>query len=449
MDFGLVASIAPLAAFVVLFQDFGLQQAIVQRHEISQDQLSVGFWFTVLLGLVCAGVLLAAATPVSAFFGDSRLVLLTMAMAPSLIIASLGSVSAALLNRRMQFKTLAVIDIAAALSVFLTAVLSAWLGAQYWALILASFAGNSATFVGVWRAARWRPDRPSLRLPDRGMLRFGANLTGFSFVIFLARNLDNVLIGRFVGATALGLYDRAYKLLLFPLYNVSAPVARIAVPLLSRIETDKPRLRKAYLKITLPMALVTIPGMAGLVATADETVRLVFGPGWHQIVPIFAWLGLSGLVQPMTYSVTWLLVAQARSAVMFRWGLYSSATAILSFVIGLHWGAAGVACAYATSDYLLRLPILYLVAGRVGPVTAFDLMCLHGPLLVAAGATSLISGGLLRSRYGLGGPSLIAGTIVVSYGLAVAALALLPRNRAGLRETILLLRQLGRGTRSA
>ena len=170
------------------------------------------------------------------------------------------------------------------------------------------------------------------------MLRFGANLVGFGLVNFLARNLDNVLIGCFSGAAALGYYDRAYKLLLLPLYNVNAPLSRVTVPLLSRIESDKPRLRNAFLKITSQVGLVTIPGMAALVATSGETVEILFGPGWQPVAPIFAWLGLAGLVQPITWAVTWLLVAQGRTATMFRWGAYASSTAILSFAVGLRWG---------------------------------------------------------------------------------------------------------------
>lgn len=448
-DFGLVASIAPLTAFVVLFQDLGLQQAIIQRREIGQEQLSPAFWFTVLLGLVCAGILAAAAPGVAAFFRDGRLVALTLATTPSLLLASIGSVPTALLNRGMRFRMLSLIDIAASLAVFVAAIAGAWLGARYWALIIGTLAGNIVTLVGVWRAARWWPGRPSPRLPERSMLRFGANLTGFTFMNFLARNLSHVLIGRFAGAAALGYYDRAYKLLLFPLYNVNVPIARIAVPLLSRIEADKPRLRDAYLRITAQVALVTIPGMAALVATSGETVDLLFGPGWHEVVPIFAWLGLTGLLQPITWSVSWLLVAQARTATLFWWGLYSSATAILSFVIGLRWGAVGVACAYAVTDYVLRLPVLYFTVERVGPVTALDLAGLQGPLLAAAAATALVSGRLLRQDHGLNGVSLIAATIVISYGFAIALLALLPRSRAALRETVSLFRHFGQRARSA
>jgi O-antigen/teichoic acid export membrane protein len=433
-DFGVVAAVAPVTALVILFQDFGLQQAIVQRREISQEQLSPAFWFTLSLGLGC-GVLLASLAPaVAAFYGDGRLLALTIATAPSIVIASAGSIPVALLNRKLRFKTLAIIETVSALTVFGVAIAAAWSGAQYWALIVGTFAGNVVIFFGAWYSAGWRPSRPALRLPERVMLRFGANLVGFGLVNFLARNLDNVLIGCFSGAVALGYYDRAYKLLLLPLYNVNAPLSRVTVPLLSRIESDKPRLRNAFLKIASQVGLVTIPGMAALVATSGETVEVLFGPGWQPVAPIFAWLGLAGLVQPITWAVTWLLVAQGRTATMFRWGAYASSTAVLSFAIGLRWGAVGVACAYAVGEYVLRLPVVYLTVQRVGPVTASDLVKLQGSLLAAAGLTVLISNEILRP-YALSGIYLVAATVALSYGLAAGFLALVPWSRAAMQET--------------
>src|ERR1700727_1366626 len=97
---------------------------------------------------------------------------------------------------------------------------------------------------------------------------------------------------------------------------------------------------------------------------------MIFGAGWHAVVPILTWLGVAGLLQPVIYSVNGLLMAQARTATMFRWGMYASTTAIAAFLVGLRWGAVGVACAFTVTDYVLRLPVLCLTVQRVGPVTA-------------------------------------------------------------------------------
>ncbi|RUW43783.1 lipopolysaccharide biosynthesis protein, partial [Mesorhizobium sp. M1A.F.Ca.ET.072.01.1.1] len=146
---------------------------------------------------------------------------------------------------------------------------------------------------------RWTPSRPDLKV-DGDILSFGANLTGFNLVNFFSRNLVNILIGKYSGAIELGYYDRAYKLLLFPLQNITQPLTRVMVPLLSRIHDDKARFRDLYVRTNWMLAAVTMPGIAALTLTSDQVVALLFGPRWTAVAPIFAWLGIASLTQSVS-----------------------------------------------------------------------------------------------------------------------------------------------------
>ena len=440
-DFGIMASVAPIVAFVALFQGLGLQQAIVQQRDLPDEQLTRIFWVTVAVSVACAAIIAAAAPGVAAFYRDDRLTPLTIGAALPLVLAGLGSQPAALLNRDLRFGALALIEGGCAIIGVAVAVLAAWAGAGYWSLLAATLAGNVVNVAACWAAAGWRPGPPSFRLPSRALLGFGANLTGFTFVNFFARNLDNILIGRVWGAVTLGFYDRGYSIMMFPLQAISGPVTRVMVPILSRIQADKPQLRAAYLRTATQLALVTMPGMAALAAGSTEAIELIFGPRWAAIGPIFAWLGLAGLLNPIGNSTGWLFIAQGRTRAMFHWGLYASATAIGAFFAGLPWGAEGVAAAYAISEFTLRSPVLYVVMGRLGPVSTADYARLLTPLLAAAGATWLLHRYFLQMLLGLQGTWLLAATVVLSYALAVAALAALPSGRAGLGDTLSLVAQ--------
>src|SRR3569833_2302972 len=209
-DFGLVACVAPVIAFVSMFQELGYGQAIVQRREISQQQISSVFWTTAALGVACTLLAILASPAVAWFFHDSRLVLLTMAASFSLILGSLAAVPSGLLNRRLQFRGLAFTDALAAFSGLAAAIIAALLGARYWSLVISALVTSVVTLLGYWTYARWKPGGPAVRFVDRKIGTFGANLTGFTFVSYFARNLDNVLIGRKLGAIALGYYDRAF-----------------------------------------------------------------------------------------------------------------------------------------------------------------------------------------------------------------------------------------------
>jgi O-antigen/teichoic acid export membrane protein len=434
-DFGLIASLAPVISFIILFQDLGLQQAVVQRAEISREQMNRVFWSTALLGSSCAFVVFLASPAVAWFYHDSRLVAITMASSLPLLIGSLCTLPQGLLNREMRFGTLAVIDICSVVSGFLTALTAALLGAGYWSMVFSAITAVTVTLIGSWIGSGWKPDKPQWRLRDKQFMAFGANLTGFNVMNFFARNLDNILIGRQLGSVPLGYYDRAYKLLLFPLQNINAPISKVMTPLLSRLQSDPVRFRESYLRTAGLITLVTVPGMAAMMSVSSELITLLFGARWQPVAPIFAWLGLAGLLQPLNNSTGWIFIAQAYTRTMFRWGLYSSATVMASFIVGLHWGAVGVAAAYAITEYILRLPVLYAVVGRAGPITARDMAEMQFPLLAAAALTWLITQYALRPA-GVQGLLLIAASVIIAYALSVALLALLPGGRRTLHDSL-------------
>ncbi|MBN9075603.1 MAG: lipopolysaccharide biosynthesis protein [Rhizobiales bacterium 65-79] len=370
-DFGLVAAVGPVVAFVGLFQNLGLQQAVVQRSGIDKDQLNRMFWVMTAVGLSCTVVVLLISPAIAWFYGDPRMRNIAILAGLPLLIGSMAGLPLSLLNRRLRFGQLAMLDAASAVLGFLLAAAAAWRGLGYWSLLIGSAASAAITLAGAWRCSRWTPGPPDFRI-DRDILSFGANLTGFNLVNFFARNLDNILIGKYSGTVELGYYDRAYKLLLFPIQNIVTPLSRVMIPLLSRVQHDKQRFREIYLRTTWMLAFVTAPGIAALVLTSDQVVDLLFGPKWQAVSPIFAWLGIAGLVQSANNTTGWIFICQGKTGTMFRWGIYSSVTTIAAFLVGLPWGAAGVAAAYAISGYLLRTPVLAVAVHRVGPVSGYD-----------------------------------------------------------------------------
>ncbi|MDW6022556.1 lipopolysaccharide biosynthesis protein [Mesorhizobium sp. BAC0120] len=372
-DFGLVAAVGPIVAFVGLFQNLGLQQAVVQRMEITDAQLNRMFWIMAAVGLACTTVVVLISPAVAWFYGDPRMRGITILAGLPLLLGSMAGLPLSLLNRHLRFGQLALIDMANALVGFLAAAASAYLGMGYWSLLVGSAASAAVSLAVGWWWSHWTPGRPDFAI-DRDIMSFGANLTGFNLVNFFSRNLDNILIGKFSGAVELGFYDRAYKLLLFPIQNIIAPLSRVMIPLLARVQNDKARFRDLYLQIVWVLSFVTVPGVAALVCTSEQVVTILFGEKWQAVAPIFAWLGLAGLVQAAGNTTGWVFMCQGKTKTMFQWGVYAAATTIAAFVIGLPWGAVGVAAAYAISTYALRIPVLTWLMHRVGPVSAYDFL---------------------------------------------------------------------------
>ena len=428
-DFGLVAAVGPIVAFVALFQNLGLQQAIVQRRTISDAELNRSFWIMAMVGLGCTAIVIGISPLIAWFYGDPRVRNIAVVAALPLLIGSMSSVPFSLLNRNLRFGRLALADVLSALFGFLAAASSAWSGLSYWSLLIGSAASATVSLAAAWKWCRWTPRRPDFGI-DREIMSFGANLTGFNIVNFFSRNLDNILIGRYSGAIELGYYDRAYKLLLFPIQNIVTPLSRVMIPLLSRVQDDKQRFRELYLQVLWALAFVTVPGVAALIVTSGQVVDLLFGPKWAAVAPIFAWLGLAGLVQSTNNTASWIFICQGRTKTMFHWGIYGSATTIAAFFVGLPWGVTGVAAAYAISGYVLRLPVLAAMVRRTGPVSAFDFLLAQslyiGSSLLAWFAFRSLPAALTGSNDLLA----IVMAVALSYLLAALVTLLVPWSRS-------------------
>jgi O-antigen/teichoic acid export membrane protein len=314
-----------------------------------------------------------------------------------------------------------------------TAVL-AWRGAQYWALVVGRLAEALSLVLALWVNSGWRPGLPSRRAGIGSMIAFGANLTGFSLLNYLARNLDNLLIGRYWGAEQLGLYSRAYQLLLLPIRQINTPIAAVAVPALSRIATEPERYRPAYLRILEKITILTMPMVAFAMVTADWLVAVALGPRWARAAPLFAILAASAFIQPIANTVGWLFLSQDRTRDLLHWGMIGSTVTVAGILLGLPWGAQGVAASYSVTFLGLAAPLLFWLVGRKGPVVTRDFYRTATPAAVAAMAVVIALGGL---RLVLGEIAPIRGLLVsasCALVVAVSVLLSLPAGRHALRD---------------
>jgi PST family polysaccharide transporter len=266
------------------------------------------------------------------------------------------------------------------------------------------------------------------------MLAFGGNLTGFSLLNYLARNIDNLLIGKYWGAEQLGLYSRAYQLLLLPIRQLNTPIAAVAVPALSRLASQPERYRQAYLRILEKITIVTMPTVAFAIVTSDWLVDVALGARWAQVGPLFAILAASALVQPVANTVGWLFLSQDRTRDLFHWGMIGSTVTVAGILLGVPWGAGGVAASYSITFLGLAAPLLFWFVGKKGPVKTRDFYRSASPAAFAATAVLIALGGL-RTALGEIPPThglLASATCAVV--VAVAALLSLPAGRRALRD---------------
>jgi len=434
-DYGLIGMVAFVTAFVSLYKDLGLAAATIQRPEISFDQISTLFWINVSLSVAVCIFTVAIAPLVSWFYGEPRLTSITVITAVGFIISGMAVQHEALLRRQMRYFALASIGCISLVVGYMVAILMAWNGFHYWALVGSQLALVFTGTVITWTVCRWRPGMPKKDTGVRSMLRFGGNFTGFSTINFFSRNLDNLLIGRVWGAQQLGIYSRAYQLMMLPIDQINEPISSVAIPSLSRLTDSDIAYRRAYLRMLEKVALLTMPAVALMIVTSDWIVAIVLGPQWRQVGILLIILGIAGLIQPISNTTGWLFITQGRTKEMFRLSMVSGPITIASIIAGLPWGAVGVAASYVTGQ-LITINILYWYVGRRGPVRTMDFYRTIAPF--AAASLSALAACIAFSYWqhpvnALGG---IMVCTVVALLTTIFVLAIIPAGRNALGDAV-------------
>ncbi|WP_193195742.1 lipopolysaccharide biosynthesis protein [Nostoc sp. MG11] len=370
-DYGLIGMVTAVIGFVGLFKDLGLSMATVQKEEINHEQVSTLFWVNVALSLTAALITAAIAPGIAWFYNEPRLIWITLALSVGIIFGGFSVQHSALLNRQMQYKALVFNDVRAMVIGILAALVAAWYGLGYWALVILPLVSGFAGVTGLWIACAWRPGLPVWRSGIGSMLAFGGHLTGFTTINYFARNLDNVLIGKYWGAQQLGLYAKAYQLLVLPINQINAPITAVAIPSLSRLQQDPEQFRHYYLKAISVIAFLTTPTIIFMIVASEDIIGFLLGSQWLGASNIFRLLAISALVQPLCNTTGWLYISRGRSDRMFKWGLFSSSWLVTSFFIGLPYQASGVALSYAIAMLLQAFPCIYY-ATRGTSITVLD-----------------------------------------------------------------------------
>ena len=385
-DFGLVGMALTVTRFVQLFKDLGLNMATVQREEISQAQVSALFWVNTGAGLVLTLLVVAASPLIALFYEQPALTAITMWFALGVAFAGVSAQHLALLRRQMKFGALAIVELAGALLGLAGALALALAGYRYWALVANAVLAAAGSAGMAWILCSWRPGALGRLRDVRDLIAFGGQLTGVNVSNYLARNLDDILIGKFLGPNALGLYQRAYELIFLPVAQICVPIGHVAQGTLSRMQNDAERYRAAFDKLFSVLLLLNVPLGAWLVSIADIGLPLLLGPAWSESARIFALLGLMLAVQPVGHATSWLMITQGRTGELLKWSLIANLTTAVVFVVSIRWGVEAVALSYALSGLVFRMPGAIWYATRSGPVGWLELVRPIAAFLASAAA---------------------------------------------------------------
>jgi O-antigen/teichoic acid export membrane protein len=355
-DFGLVGMVTAFTGVLGWFRDFGLSAAAVQRTEITAAQQSTLFWINVLFGALLALMTLAAAPAIAAFYHEPGLVWVAALLGTAFLFNAMGIQHSALLQRQMRFTAMAVISLLSLMVGTAVAIGGAAIGYGYWALVASSVITPLVASIGFWLATGWVPGMPRRRAGIGSMMHFGGTLTLNGIVAYVGFNADKVMIGRFLGVDALGIYGRGFALASMPTDNFTSAVGEVAFSALSRLQNDPARLRSYFLKGFSLVLGLTLPITIACSLFADDVVLVLLGSKWQASTEIVRLLAPTIAVMAVINPMGWLISSLGLVRRSLNIALVFAPLMVLGCVLGLPYGAAGVAFAYSTVMVLWVVP---------------------------------------------------------------------------------------------
>jgi len=358
-DFGLVTMVL---AFSMLLQNLGCNgfiEAVVQKEEINHKQVSTLFWINAALSLILALLFIASAPLIAWFYNEPRLKVIVVALSATILLGGLSNQHVSLLVRNMQFYKTTGNEIAAKFVSIIVALVMAWRGLGYWAVVAKWVMFPLMITVGAWIVCGWRPGYPARGTGVRPLLKFAFNTYGNFVMSYIRRNIDKMLIGRSYGSLQLGSYDRAYHLSNMLPIQIMNPLNNVSIATFSRLSDDHEKYRLNYLNVLAILAFIGMPISAALTLISSDLILLLLGPKWSAAGKIFCAFGPSIGVAIIYLTHGWLHLSLGTPDKWFRWSIVEFTVTILCIAVGLLYGTLGVAVAFSASFYILIGPALW------------------------------------------------------------------------------------------
>jgi O-antigen/teichoic acid export membrane protein len=348
-EFGIIAIITVFVGFLSLFKDFGFGAVLISKEKVDDLDYSTVFWTNLGLGALMTIVLCFSGTYIADFYTEPRLEQLIYVVSFLFVVQAFNFVQIIILKRQLKFKKLAAVSVFSILFSGIIGIIFALMGFGVWSLIIKDLAHACIYLIIIWRISSWKPAFKFSTQRFRYFLSTGFALIGTKSLNYVSRSLDNLLIGKYIGFLGLGIYNRAYSFMTFPVYKITGVLSSVLFPSLSIIQNDLQRIKDIFLKSTQITAFVIFMIMGLVYVNATEFVLLVLGEQWKDLIPILKIFSLPSALQSITILTENIFRSQNKYKLEFKLNIAVSIILIVAIIIGLQYGIIGVAYAYSAA----------------------------------------------------------------------------------------------------
>ena len=393
-DFGIIGIALIFIGLITLVNEMGVAAAVVQKLEIDSRDIGTMFITSVAVGLVLAILLAISSKPISIFFNTPVLSPILRVLSLTFIIGSFGVIQKALLNRKLDFKKIALGETGGILAYGAVAITLAVIGYGVWSIVWGTLANSIMATLLFGFMSHWKPVLLFDYKKFRETVHFGANVFGTNVINYLRMNLASFITGRYLGNADLGYFSLANTLSSMTVGRISYIVGRVMFPALSKIQDDTERFKNYYLKTIRTISIISFPLLMGLFVLAKPIVLVVDGEKWGMAIVPLQILAVVGLFRSIGSTVGFVLLAKGRSDIEFKWNLFYLVAFLLVLLISVRYGLIALVLGVAFVT-IFGIPIIQKITNKLIDLTFKEMFGVLSPVFL----TSLVMGGIVFVFY--------------------------------------------------
>lgn len=357
---GLMSMTLIVVNFVNVLRDMGSSAAVIQREIITDSLKCSVFTLNLSLGIflfICSYIL---SDYLAIFFNEPDVSETIRVISLAFPINSITAIHLALLERDSKFHLTAKVEVISSALALCISVILAIYGAGVYSLVAQTLLYSILSALGFWYYSGWIPKGVGKLSDIKSIFSFSSNLVCFNILNYFSRNADQIMIGRYFSASILGQYSLAYRVMLFPIQNITFVLTRSLYPILSRLQNDHKSAIDSYFTTLKVIAVIIPPLMFGVASVSKEFVSVVFGDAWNDIANMLVWLAPVAVLQSMVSTTGSVFMSQARTNLLLKISIYNAFLQITSFVIGVFYSVSVLIKLYLLANILMFIPNMYL-----------------------------------------------------------------------------------------
>lgn len=382
VEFGLVGMIAIFISLGNSLMDSGFSGALIRKKEATDSDLSTVFYTNLLLSLIIYSTLFFSAPAISDFLNNSELTPILRILALSVVIMSFTQVQRVNFIRKIDFRTQAIISLAASVVSGVASIWMALAGCGVWSLVVQQLSKQAVVSLLLWIFSTWKPSLTFSFRSFREMFGFGSRLLACSLISVIWNEIYSLVIGKMYNPIAVGYFNRAEKFKTMVTSNIGQVVQRVGYPVLSSIQDDSQRQVRVYRKVVRLTILLTSTLVLGLVGCAEAMIEVLIGAKWLPAADYLRVLGISGMFLPLILSSVNVFNANGKSNITLLLEIIKTALAVIPVTLGilfdiqaLLWGlVASTLLSYLVHVVFVSKEIDYPFWRQLGDILPFILI---------------------------------------------------------------------------